>query len=196
MRSKRSIFLLVMGALCLLGALGLTGYNVWDEQRASRSVVESAEQLSTVIQPKAESDQLLLPQEQTVMPTVPLDGNNYIGVLEIPTLGLSLPILDECTDSLLKVAPCRYAGNLYDGLIIAGHNYVSHFKKLSQLAAGDAIRFTDVEGNVWEYTVTTTEILGGYDVEGMEEGDWDLTLFTCTYGGQDRVTVRCTMEIM
>ncbi len=185
-----------MGALCLLGALGLTGYNVWDEQRASRSVVESAEQLSTVIQPKAESDQLLLPQEQTVMPTVPLDGNNYIGVLEIPTLGLSLPILDECTDSLLKVAPCRYAGNLYDGLIIAGHNYVSHFKKLSQLAAGDAIRFTDVEGNVWEYTVTTTEILGGYDVEGMEEGDWDLTLFTCTYGGQDRVTVRCTMEIM
>ena len=71
MRSKRSIFLLVMGALCLLGALGLTGYNVWDEQRASRSVVESAEQLSTVIQPKAESDQLLLPQEQAVMPTVP-----------------------------------------------------------------------------------------------------------------------------
>ncbi len=196
MRSKRSIFLLVMGALCLLGALGLTGYNVWDEQRASRSVVESAEQLSTVIRPKAESDQLLLPQEQAVMPTVPLDGNNYIGVLEIPTLGLSLPILDECTDSLLKVAPCRYAGNLYDGLIIAGHNYVSHFKKLSQLAPGDAVRFTDVDGNVWEYTVTTTEIISGYDVEGMEEGDWDLTLFTCTYGGQDRVTVRCTMEIM
>ena len=196
MRSKRSIFLLVMGALCLLGALGLTGYNVWDEQRASRSVVESAEQLSTVIRPKAESDQLLLPQEQAVMPTVPLDGNNYIGVLEIPTLGLSLPILDECTDSLLKVAPCRYAGNLYDGLIIAGHNYVSHFKKLSQLAAGDGVRFTDVDGNVWEYTVTTTEIISGYDVEGMEEGDWDLTLFTCTYGGQDRVTVRCTMEIM
>lgn len=196
MRSKRSIFLLVIGALCLLGALGLTGYNVWDEQRASRSVVESAEQLSTVIQPKAESDQLLLPQEQAVMPTVPLDGNNYIGVLEIPTLELSLPILDECTDSLLKVAPCRYAGNLYDGLIIAGHNYVSHFKKLSQLAPGDAVRFTDVDGNVWEYTVTTTEIISGYDVEGMEEGDWDLTLFTCTYGGQDRVTVRCTMEIM
>ena len=196
MRSKRSIFLLVIGALCLLGALGLTGYNVWDEQRASRSVVESAEQLSTVIRPKAESDQLLLPQEQAVMPAVPLDGNNYIGVLEIPTLGLSLPILDECTDSLLKVAPCRYAGNLYDGLIIAGHNYVSHFKKLSQLAPGDAVRFTDVDGNVWEYTVTTTEIISGYDVEGMEEGDWDLTLFTCTYGGQDRVTVRCTMEIM
>ena len=94
------------------------------------------------------------------------------------------------------MAPCRYAGNLYDGLIIAGHNYVSHFKKLSQLAPGDAVRFTDVDGNVWEYTVTTTEIISGYDVEGMEEGDWDLTLFTCTYGGQDRVTVRCTMEIM
>lgn len=185
-----------MGALCLLCALGLTGYNMWDEQRASQSVVESAEQLNSVIRPKGEAERLLIPKEQVVMATVPLDGRNYIGVLEIPSLGLSLPILDECTDSLLKVAPCRYAGNLYDGLTIAGHNYVSHFKKLSQLVAGDAIRFTDVEGNVWNYTVTTTEVLSGYDVEGMEEGDWDLTLFTCTYSGQDRVTIRCTMEIM
>ena len=196
MKSKRSIFLLVMGALCLLSALGLTGHNLWDERRASQSVAESAEQLSSVIQPKAETDQLLLPQEQTVMPTVPLDGRSYIGVLEIPSLGLSLPILDQCTDSLLKVAPCLYEGNLYDGFIIAGHNYVSHFKKLSQLVAGDTVRFTDVEGNVWNYTVVTTEIIGGYDVEAMKEGDWDLTLFTCTYGGQDRVTIRCMMEIL
>ena len=27
----------------------------------------------------------------------------------------------------------------------------------------------------------------------MTSGDWDLTLFTCTYGGQERYTVRCTL---
>ncbi len=31
------------------------------------------------------------------------------------------------------------------------------------------------------------------DVEEMITGDWDLTLFTCTLGGQTRVTVRCQL---
>lgn len=29
----------------------------------------------------------------------------------------------------------------------------------------------------------------------MKEGDWDLTLFTCTFGGQQRFTVRCSMNV-
>jgi sortase A len=28
----------------------------------------------------------------------------------------------------------------------------------------------------------------------MESGDWDLTLFTCTTGGQSRITVRCVLK--
>lgn len=34
------------------------------------------------------------------------------------------------------------------------------------------------------------EILEPDDEEAMTTGDWDLTLFTCTPGGQTRVTVR------
>ena len=51
--------------------------------------------------------------------------------------------------------------------------------------------FTDVEGNEFQYTVAKTEVLDGTDIEGMKAGDWDLTLFTCTIGGRQRVTVRC-----
>ena len=195
---KRTIALLLAGALCLTAALGLTGYNLWDEQRASLSVESGVEQLREAIQPREVERQPLIPEEQVVMPTLtlPADGRDYIGLLEIPVLGLSLPILDQCTEGLLRVAPCRYQGNLYDGMIIAGHNYRSHFKNLSQLVPGDEVRFTDVEGNVWEYTVASTEVINGYDVEAMESGGWDLSLFTCTYGGQQRFTVRCQMNIM
>ena len=56
------------------------------------------------------------------------------------------------------------------------------------------MRFTDVEGNVLSYTVAETELLDGSDVEAMEAGDWDLTLFTCTVGGKTRVTVRCLRQ--
>ena len=34
------------------------------------------------------------------------------------------------------------------------------------------------------------ETLEPTDEEAMTTGDWDLTLFTCTPGGQTRVTVR------
>ena len=30
-------------------------------------------------------------------------------------------------------------------------------------------------------------------VQEMTDGDWDLTLFTCTVGGKSRVTVRCVL---
>jgi len=43
------------------------------------------------------------------------------------------------------------------------------------------------------YTVSGVETLGGKDVAGMNAGDWDLTLFTCTYGGAGRVVVRCRL---
>ena len=76
-------------------------------------------------------------------------------------------------------------------MIIAAHNYRTHFGHLKELGTGDEVRFTDMEGNVFRYTVAELETLGKYDVDDMKSGDWDLTLFTCTYGGQSRVTVRC-----
>ena len=38
------------------------------------------------------------------------------------------------------------------------------------------------------------ETLNPTDIEGMESGNWDFTLFTCTVGGQSRVTIRFELE--
>ena len=62
------------------------------------------------------------------MPTIEVDGNFYIGVLEIPDQELSLPIISEWNDTRLKQATCRFKGSVYlNNLIIAGHNYKKHF---------------------------------------------------------------------
>ena len=76
-------------------------------------------------------------------------------------------------------------------MVIAGHNYSGHFGTLKNLAPGDALSFTDIDGNVFSYTVVELETLPPYAVEEMTSGDWDLTLFTCTVGGQSRLAVRC-----
>lgn len=195
MKRKRAVFLLSCGAVCLMAALGLTGYNLYDEYRAESSAEANVTQLKTVIQDKAPEEQPILPEPQVMMTALELDGRDYVGVLEIPSLELSLPIQDEWSDRLLKYSPCRYEGTIYDGMIIAGHNYKSHFAKLKQLLPGDEVRFIDLDGNIWNYVVSGTEVIAGYDVERMKSGDWDLTLFTCTYGGENRYTLRCTMVI-
>lgn len=127
------------------------------------------------------------------MPVTEIDGHSYIGTLEIPVLELSLPVMDAWSYPNLKLSPCRYKGSAYlDDLIVAGHNYKTHFGHLYQLRAGDEVLFTDADGNLFSYTVAEVTKLGPRAVEEMETGDWDLTLFTCTVGGKARVTVRCT----
>lgn len=194
MRRRRFQILLAAGTLCLAAALCLAGYNIWDEQRATVSASEAVEVLVREIPDRPEKEQPLAPEPQPMMTSVELDERYYVGLLEIPDLELTLPIQREWSDALLHYSPCVYQGTLADGLIIAGHNYRSHFAHLNQLAAGAEIRLRELDGNVWTYTVAGSEIIDGNDVESMAAGDWDLTLFTCTYGGQERFTLRCSLS--
>ena len=121
-----------------------------------------------------------------------IDGEWYIGLLSIPSLQVELPIFNLYVYDQLRYTPCRYAGSyLTDNLIIAAHNYNTHFGKIRQLDSGDLVDFTDMAGNVYHYQVMQTEILSDTATTEMEAGDWDLTLFTCTLSGAERVTVRC-----
>lgn len=94
----------------------------------------------------------------------------------------------------MKKAPCRYTGSAEENsLIIAAHNYKRHFGNIGLLPEGATVKFTAVSGDVYEYEVEKVETLNPYAVDEMLSGDWDLTLFTCTYGGRKRVTVRCSL---
>lgn len=127
------------------------------------------------------------------MPEETIDGRSYIGVLEILSLSLQLPVIGSWSYAELREAPCRYAGSAYQkNMVIAGHNYSSHFGNLKNLSQGDTVIFTDVDGNRFHYRVIELETLAPDAVDDLTSGDWDLTLFTCTIGGRSRVTVRCS----
>lgn len=128
------------------------------------------------------------------MPVTKIKGEYYIGVLDIPGQRISLPVMTDWSYSKLKVSPCRYSGSVYSGdIVISGHNYWRHFSKIKRMTAGEALVFTDVDGNVFNYEVSEIQILKPTAVEEMKSGDWDLTLFTCTSGGSSRFAVRCTL---
>lgn len=198
-------WLMALGALLLLAAGALTAYNRWDARRAAAAAEQVLVQLVPEIPARREEASVSLPGEmekeleipdhvlnpQMEMPVHKVDGNGYIGILEIPELQLSLPIISEWSYPSLKLAPCRYSGSAYENdLVIAGHNYKGHFARLSELSAGSEITFTDVDGNVFRYTVIEFETMAATAVEQMNGFDGGLTLFTCTKGGKSRFALR------
>jgi len=192
---KKGTIWMSLGILLIIAALGLTVYNIWDDKKAEKSSEKAAEDLFEEIIKVAEEPTSITKVYEKYpnieMPSKVLNGNRYIGILEFPHYSLSLPVISNWSYPNLRVAPCRYEGSPYNGdFIIAAHNYRSHFGILKTLVPGDVVRFMDVDGNLFTYEVASTEILGGTAVEDMKSGEWDLTLFTCTYGGRTRVTVR------
>ena len=211
---------MIAGLLCLAAALCITISNVSQDVSGGEAseaaltevkaqiaeahaekvaVVKSVEQ-ELAVKGKDEStvEDYVIPEYELnprkEMPTMIVDEYGYIGVLSIPSLEIELPVLSEWSYPNLEVAPCRFSGSLYlNNMVIAAHNYQSHFGSLKELDYRETLTFTDGYGNVFTYQVIEVETLQPTEVEAMTSGDWDLTLFTCTVGGLTRVAVRCEL---
>ena len=188
-----------MGAALILSALLLLLYNRYEDAHAGQeaesllaSVEESiSAQTMDVPTAAAPSPTPLDPE----MPVVMLDGYEYVGYVEIPALGLKLPVMSEWDYTRLRVAPCRQFGSSRtDDLVIAAHNYENHFGRLKELSKGDTVIFTDMEGLVNTYCVEKIETLAPDAVDAVQNSGHDLVLYTCTKGGKTRVTVFCNRE--
>ena len=204
MKRKGSVCI-VLGTLLLLAALGLTAYNRLDSRRAGRASAAAAQQLPAIIpEPAASPDnapagEVLIPDyvldPNREMPEREIDGETYVALLEIPSLGLELPVLSHWSYDALRIAPCRYSGSLYlNNLVIAGHNYTTHFAPLWSMRPGDAVIVTDMDGSRFRFIAAEIHTLSPDQVQEMTESEWDLTLFTCTADGSARFAVCCTAE--
>ena len=123
---------------------------------------------------------------------VPDDGRTYVGIVEVEECGIKLPVLASYTDADLKTTPCVYTGDaLTDDLVIVGHNYDSQFASLNDIDGDVHVILTLMDGTVIHYESFAKEALDPSEIDEMIHGDWDLTLFTCSYSGEKRIAIRC-----
>ena len=208
MPKKTGIAMLAVGAVLILAALLLLLYNRYEDTKAGQEAESLLANVEAVIDAQATREPTPAGTEipgttptpsatplDPEMPVVELDGYEYVGYMEIPVLGLKLPVMSEWDYNRLKLAPCRQFGSSRtDDLVIAAHNYESHFGHLKDLSVGDPVTFTDMEGIVNTYCVEKIETLNPNEVDAVQNSGYDLVLYTCTKGGKTRVTVFCNRE--
>ena len=190
MPKKSGVILISLGAVLILAALLLFLYNRSEDRRAGQEAESLLEDVRSSMAANADPE----PQEEPVEEIT----YDYAGVIAIPDLSLELPVIDQWNYARLKVAPCRQSGAAADGdLVIAAHNYKSHFGYLDRLEPGASVIFTDMEGTVYRYAVEEIRQLAPEDAEDVSSvfsSEYPLVLYTCTPGGKARVAVFCQWD--
>ena len=182
---------MVLGVALLAASTALLMYNNFENKQAE----EKAGVVVNSLMGEIERNQLAEIETDpfdTEMKSVEINGYGYIGYIFIPDLNLELPVMDKWDYGRLKISPCRYYGSAKtNNLVIAAHNYRSHFKYLGQLKPGALVMLSDMEGHKYKYTVASIETLQATETEKVKDTGDDLILYTCTYSGNNRIVVRC-----
>ena len=207
MTRKAGIALVIAGMALMLAALSLLLHNRQEDAQAGREAGNLLADVRSVMvthvpqsAPPASPTKTSEYTEPT--PTAPPEPSapdptvaDCMGILAIPSLELELPVLEDWSYARLKLAPCRQFGAPEtDDLVIAAHNYASHFGRLRQLDPGDAVTFTDLDGDTTTYLVAEVRVLEPTQVDAVLSSGHALTLYTCTKGGASRVVVFCDRE--
>ncbi len=191
---------MVIGLLLICGALGLMYYNRAESDKAGKAAEEVETRIleamteGTAVFVDDRFDNSDIPDIYTPMEVCQVDEARYIGIISVPSMNISLPVQENWDYRNLKVSPCRYSGSFKTGeLVICAHNYDKHFGPLRRARTGEEVIFTSVTGESYRYVISNVEIVEPTDIDYMVEsnGHWDLTLFTCTTGGNARCAVRC-----
>lgn len=196
MKSKAGIFLMLAGGAAIIFSLIIIAVNIRLDSQGKKNSENVLNILESEISSYSEDENNITYTDGNGLKkskTISVDNNYYSGIIDIPKIGIKLPVMSEWNYDNLNISPCLfYNDEKNNRKIIAGHNYSSHFGKLKQLKQGDYIIFTNAENKRVIYKVLQTEILGSTDTDKMLGGDdWNLTLFTCSLSGYERVTVRC-----
>ena len=210
MRKRIGIICLIVGAVLILSALLLFFFTRLTDHNAGKQAEAMLDDIREEIKLRMENtgendtpdtgttdssagaEDTSPSDESTDMPVFEINGNGFVGYLTIPALSLELPVLSEWNGDYAKlnIAPCRHFGStITDDLVIAGHNYTSHFAYLSELSVGHTIIFTDMNGNAVTYSIEKFEVVDPDKVDYIKNSGYDLVLYTCTYSGSTRFTV-------
>lgn len=167
------ICVLLGTCLLLVGALLLVfwQWNINYSIQKSETYVETLRNL--IPEPQGA---VLEERSDNRMPILSVDGEDFVGVLEMPQYDSALPVGADWGN--LTKHPCRFSGNIYDSTMqIGATSQKGQYDFYREISVYDTVVFTDMEGNRYTYTVTNLQYESHADQTALNQKEASLTLF-------------------
>jgi len=126
------------------------------------------------------------------MPVLEIEGEDYVAMLQIPALNVTLPVADTWDNGKLYRSPARFYGSAYDNtLVVGGADDSRQFSFCDKIDNGTVITITDMIGTQFSYAVSRVDRARKAESQWLMDTDHDLTLFCWDYLSMEYVAVRC-----
>ncbi len=190
------IVTLILTALISIGAIAYAKISEKTEENKVNQVPNIfGKQLDLLFQVMEQNKLSTLKVIEVNMPEK--KGNyNILGEIEIPKINVKMYILDKTTNDSLNLSVTRFWGNgIHEAgnFSIIGHNYKGMFRDLKELEIGDTFTLVDRTGRICTYVIYDIYIVEPDDVSCIEDtllGQREVTLITCTTGGEKRLILK------
>ena len=185
----------IVSRLCIWAGIGLlvisaVGLIVW--QWGIGTAAQKAEAYTKTLQSLIPNPQgaVLEERRDNTMAVLSVEGTDFVGILEIPKYSSALPVCGDWGE--VTKYPCRLGGSVYDRTIqIGGTTQKGQYDFYREISVGDAVFFTDMEGNRYGYTVSDIRYEKHADQAALERKDAALTLFVKNVYAFEYVIIFC-----
>ena len=159
-----STLLIICGILLVLGAAALfvkvsnddAKAKAFSQEIVSRLKDETPEAATSPSEKSADAGESTVDRvvSEDGEPLAVIDNVNYLGYLSFVGYDVTLPVFADWSFEALNYAPARYSGTVKDNdLVIAAHNYYSHFFLLNEMVEGNEVDLTQADGSIIRYIV-------------------------------------------
>lgn len=125
--------------------------------------------------------------------TANLSGYEVTGILQIPDLNRSWPIIASGDAAATAKIPSIYGGNPASGdLVIADGADNQQFSGLKDLPDGSEVVFTDISGHEYRYQLATVETVPSSKLSAIarHRERWDAAIITPNFSGRSQIVIR------
>ena len=173
--NKQTNRLCVIIGTCLLIVAALVLFSwqwkIYDSQNETAKYVQT---IRTLI-PEPQGAPLEEKRNNT-MSVLRIEGNDFVGILEMPKFSSSLPVYANW--GKISEFPCRLGGSVYDRTIqIGATSQKGQYDFYREISVGDSLYFTDMEGNRFSYEITSIHYEKHADQTALKQEDSALTVF-------------------
>ena len=188
MKKRTDGLLILPGIGLLVVAAVMMIIWIWNIQVSGQKAADYVRTIRTLI-PEPQGA-VLEERRDNTMAVLSLDGTNFVGILEMPRYGSGLPV---CADwGAVSKYPCRLEGSVYDCTMqIGGTSQKGQYDFYREISVGDAVYFTDMEGNRFSYEIADIRYEQHADQNALQRKDAALTLFIKNLYAFEYIVIFC-----